>query len=227
MESKTRLRQNLNEQIFCHENKGIFLILILLIAVVCVEVIIVDRAMVDYINTGMVHSSSSSSSVTTARKKGIIQQRKDTMRILNNVNINKSNSKADNKNNEVKSSMKSIKEILQDSVISITKEEEMLIPSVKDIEQLYGSGPKIIGLETCKIFRESVPRSETLIGPAGLFNTGTNLIDVSLENNCHIPERVKKYGQHSPGMRKHVPWGKHNPVGKVKKCENNIFDSNY
>jgi len=206
MKSKARPRKNLIDQVFSHENRGIFLILILLIVVVCVEVIIVDRAMVNFVSTNIVHSGSSSSSVTTIRKNG--------MRILNNIN-DKSMTEADNENNEVRSSMsmKSIKEILQESGISITKEEEILIPSIKDIEELYGSGPKIIGLETCKTFRESVPRSETLIGPAGLFNTGTNLIDLSLENNCYIPERMKKYGKMSLGMRKNVPWGKHNPVG--------------
>ena len=33
-----------------------------------------------------------------------------------------------------------------------------------------------------------------------------------LQDNCYLPERAKKYGNSSTGMRFQVPWGKHSPV---------------
>ena len=53
---------------------------------------------------------------------------------------------------------------------------------------------KIIGLDICEEFQQKVPCWETLIGPAGLFNTGTILIEFSLEANCCILGRILKYG---------------------------------
>jgi hypothetical protein len=55
-----------------------------------------------------------------------------------------------------------------------------------------------------------------MLGSAGMFNTGTNLVTHLLKQNCEIPERVEKYGPHqskeSYGMRWQVQWGKHTPA---------------
>ena len=90
----------------------------------------------------------------------------------------------------------------------VTADEETLksLPLYSDFTDLYGDKPVIVGLDTCKTYRETVPAENRMIGPAGIFNTGTNLFAQLLERNCKIPGR--KGGS---GMRWQVPWGKHTP----------------
>ena len=77
--------------------------------------------------------------------------------------------------------------------------------------------PLIHGLETCEQFQRITSENPTQrrIAPAGLFNTGTNLLSVLLEYNCQNPHRVAKF--HGNAKRGHgnewqVPWGKHLPA---------------
>jgi hypothetical protein len=61
-----------------------------------------------------------------------------------------------------------------------------------------------------------------MLGAAGIFSTGTNLVTHLLKRNCYIPERAEKYGfetatKEQLGMRWQVPWGKHTPADyKIK-----------
>jgi len=80
------------------------------------------------------------------------------------------------------------------------------VPTWDQITALFGPSPRIVGLETCEDFRRSVPASRRMIGPAGLFNTGTNLASQLIDKNCHIVGR-----EHGNGMEWQVPWGKHTP----------------
>ncbi|KAL7536427.1 hypothetical protein ACHAXR_007153 [Thalassiosira sp. AJA248-18] len=78
------------------------------------------------------------------------------------------------------------------------------------------ASPIIHGLETCQAFQNitsSIP-SQRRIAPAGLFNTGTNLLSVLLEYNCQNPHRVEKFGnaKRGHGNEWEVPWGKHTPA---------------
>merc|ERR1719148_665931 len=50
-----------------------------------------------------------------------------------------------------------------------------------------------------------------MIGPAGIFNTGTNLLASILANQCTIPD-PDKGSKARKGMLWQVPWGKHNPI---------------
>ena len=71
-------------------------------------------------------------------------------------------------------------------------------------------------------YRNSViPSHDVYIGPAGLFNTGTFLLDHGLHHYCHITKRraVTKYDTNPNHHKKwkfgtlfQVPWGKHNPA---------------
>jgi hypothetical protein len=46
------------------------------------------------------------------------------------------------------------------------------LPSIQDIDQLYGSKARIYGLENaCPIFRANVQAEERIVAPAGMFNT--------------------------------------------------------
>jgi len=72
---------------------------------------------------------------------------------------------------------------------------------------MYGKvSPLVIGLDTCARFRdEQTPGAKVFAAPAGLFNTGTNLLETLLLQNCKMRD-----GRHAHLWQ--VPWGKHNPV---------------
>lgn len=88
------------------------------------------------------------------------------------------------------------------------------LPTWSQIQRLFGDRPRILGLETCQAFRESVDPSVKFFGIAGTFNTGTNLLSELMTQNCQITERMKVYGNQSKGMRWQVPWGKHYPASQ-------------
>lgn len=102
-------------------------------------------------------------------------------------------------------------QILRKAGIEITPDIESIIPTWSEVTSLYGSKPKIMGLETCAAFRSSVPVTEAMIGPSGIFNTGTNLLAQLLDKQCIMPNR-NKGSKSARGMLWQVPWGKHNPI---------------
>lgn len=86
------------------------------------------------------------------------------------------------------------------------------LPTWRAVVDHYGSHPIIRGLETCQKYRDKVPEVRRMLGAAGMFSSGTNLVTQLLKNNCQIPARVKQYGinatREEHGMRWQVPWGK-------------------
>jgi hypothetical protein len=100
--------------------------------------------------------------------------------------------------------------------VKLTDEIRSSLPPISDLEEMYGSEPVIIGLEKCEEFREKYGPKEAVIAPAGMFNTGTNLLDALLRNNCEISEKKRNksyiFGGKNPFIRYQVPWGKHQPV---------------
>ena len=109
-------------------------------------------------------------------------------------------------------------EILKNSDVDVSPEDIELLPTWGEVKSLYGSEPIIIGLETCAKFRETVPAEDMYIAPAGMFNTGTNLLANNLAQFCRLPKReaVTKHDQTPGHGRKwkagtmfQVPWGKH------------------
>jgi hypothetical protein len=97
------------------------------------------------------------------------------------------------------------------------------IPTWSQVTALYGSEPILVGLETCEAFRNSGDPAEHLLAVAGSFNTGTNLLAELLIANCHMPARMKKYGEENRGVRWQVPWGKHTPVDDEQIRKNHKF----
>lgn len=112
-----------------------------------------------------------------------------------------------------------IVKIIMDAGISFNRidDADLLqeLPLWSEITSLYGSEPILHGLSegNCQRFQEHSDKGEHLIGTAGTFNSGTNLLSELLIDNCMMPERMKKYGQKSRGIRWQVPWGKHSPAG--------------
>ena len=97
--------------------------------------------------------------------------------------------------------------ILEASGINITDDIFARLPTWDIIQSMYGPSPVIYGIETCSAFQRSIPKNEAYIGPAGTFNTGTNLLADLLPKYCYIESDVKR-----SGMLWQVPWGKHNPI---------------
>ena len=104
------------------------------------------------------------------------------------------------------------------------------LPTWKTIQTLFGTGPRILGLERCEEFRNSIDPTVRFFGIAGTFNTGTNLLAELMIQNCQITERMEKYGKQSKGIRWQVPWGKHFPATRrgthVTKTDKDVPHSN-
>ena len=48
------------------------------------------------------------------------------------------------------------------------------LPSLEEIQSMYGAQPRILGLDRCEEFRATVKPEHRLMGPAGLFNSVSN-----------------------------------------------------
>jgi hypothetical protein len=88
------------------------------------------------------------------------------------------------------------------------------IPLWSDIERLYGTKfPNILGLEHCSHYRNTVPKSQQWIAPAGLFHTGTNLLASLMNSSCRrVGSNSNSSISSSSFFRGQVPYGKHNPL---------------
>ena len=78
-----------------------------------------------------------------------------------------------------------------------------ILDNIKHSGDRQNAAPIIHGLDTCQAFQNktSSDPSQRRIAPAGLFNTGTNLLSVLLEFNCQNPNRVQKF--HGNAKRGH------------------------
>jgi len=90
---------------------------------------------------------------------------------------------------------------LMEQGIDIPEDQREEIPSWKNITDLFGTEPVILGLETCEAYRKAVYPIQRIITTAGMFNTGTNLFTPFFANNCD--------GFFLKALLQ-VPWGKHN-----------------
>jgi len=103
-------------------------------------------------------------------------------------------------NPDIKEDVDKIIALLKDAGVysTLTAEELSSLPSWNHVEALYGQQPVIVGSERCAEYRETVKLEDRYVGIAGLFNTGTNLLDV------HYHKNIKGIGK-----LWQVPWGKH------------------
>ena len=114
-----------------------------------------------------------------------------------------------------------IKDVFSKAGIKLSEAQLNEFPTWGEIREEAGDAPIIVGLETCEVFRNSIPPVNRSIGSLGMFNSGTNLVTKLVKQNCIIPERVDYYGWkpdfdkyhmgplEAHGMRWQVPWGKH------------------
>ena len=123
----------------------------------------------------------------------------------------------DKSSNAEDASKERVLRILRDAGVSeeTLQRHSAQLPTWDQVTAQYGNQPVLRGLESCAVFRETVPAVRRMLGAAGMFSTGTNLVTQLLKHNCQIPERVEAFGQDATkeqhGMRWQVPWGKHTP----------------
>ena len=112
-----------------------------------------------------------------------------------------------------------IVKILTAANVEIDEELAEQLPTWNDIVSMYGDKPVIHGLETCEAYRDTVKPEKRMLGPAGMFNTGTNLLFELMKVNCDIKEAryapsvdpsipLRYREPRRNGMRWQAPWGK-------------------
>jgi hypothetical protein len=75
------------------------------------------------------------------------------------------------------------------------------LPTWKEVTDLYGDEPRIYGLDQCQVFQEHSDRADHFVSTAGTFNSGTNLMAELLIANCHMQDRMDKFGAQNRGIR--------------------------
>ena len=88
-----------------------------------------------------------------------------------------------------------VADILRQAGATVTDTAYPQLPTLPQVQAQYGSEPIIYGLEHCDDFRDRIPAVRRMLGPAGMFSTGTNLVTHLLKRNCYIPERLEAYGE--------------------------------
>ncbi len=80
----------------------------------------------------------------------------------------------------------------------LSEEDLKKLPTWEQVVDRVGNdGPKILGLETCKTYRDRVPQGKRRLGVAGPFNSGTHYLHEVMGNNCiyKIPGKTTKGNQ--------------------------------
>ncbi len=67
----------------------------------------------------------------------------------------------------------------------LSPEDRSLLPTWDQVVERVGNdGPRILGLDTCKAYREHVPQGKRKLGVAGPFSSGTHYLNEVLRKNC-------------------------------------------
>ena len=69
--------------------------------------------------------------------------------------------------------------------------QQATLPSIEEIQSMYGNHSYIVGLERCDEYRDSISPKDRIMGPAGIFNSATNLLNRLLKINCVNQDRVQ------------------------------------
>mmetsp|Transcript_4670 Transcript_4670/g.7218 ORF Transcript_4670/g.7218 Transcript_4670/m.7218 type:complete len:406 (+) Transcript_4670:214-1431(+) len=125
---------------------------------------------------------------------------------------------ADRHDNSNNTSTNEVIDYFRRAGVELDNESIERLPTWSQIESLIGKKPVFRGLDTCETFRNNVPPLSRMLGSAGMFNSGTNLVTRLMKENCVIPERFNKYSpdpkasKEDYGIRWQCPWGKHTPA---------------
>lgn len=102
------------------------------------------------------------------------------------------------------------RQLLRYANTSLPENDVLSLPKWQEVEDMFGIKPRILGLENCKAYRRQVPEIlDRMIAPAGVFNSGTNLLFIMLEKNCKVkPLHNQSRGRFKIGVGRQVNWGK-------------------
>jgi hypothetical protein len=156
-----------------------------------------------YIMKRLGESSSTDDVISTTSLAEIQSQSGDKNK---NNNSNNNDNKIVDSNNPIAGREKIIK-IITDAGISFDPVEDAdlieELPLWSEVTEMYGTEPVLHGFNegNCQRFQAQSDPGEHFLGTAGTFNTGTNLMSELLIANCMMPERMKKYGSTSRGVR--------------------------
>jgi hypothetical protein len=77
------------------------------------------------------------------------------------------------------------------------------LPPWQQVVENYGRGPVILGMDRCQAYRDAVPPEQRVVGPSGMFSTGTNLFFALFIFNCRpAPFNVTESMNANAGRRK-------------------------
>eukprot|EP00797_Seminavis_robusta_P019290 Sro2910_g340100.2 (520) ;mRNA; f:4411-5971 len=100
----------------------------------------------------------------------------------------------------------------------LSEETYHQLPSWGNITSMYGVEPRLMNHDQCEAFNQGTEEelARKFLAVAGMFNTGTNLLEDTLRDNCVLPKKQKRFGRKKTGMRAQVPYGKHTPPKDAK-----------
>ena len=101
-----------------------------------------------------------------------------------------------------------LRKILLAANVNVSEYSTSSLPTWEEATTKFGSKPILHGLDTCQVYKDSVALKDRYVGPAGTFNSGTNLLAQTLMANCQL--RMNKRGKQD-GIEWQVNWGKHQP----------------
>lgn len=73
-------------------------------------------------------------------------------------------------------------EYFRQAGVELDDESIKKLPTWEQVESIIGDEPVILGLERCSDFRSNVPPLRRMLGSAGMFNSGTNLVSETLRH---------------------------------------------
>ena len=111
-------------------------------------------------------------------------------------------------------------QIMKMADVNLTEEVLEALSSWEQVVDRFGPEPKILGLETCQAFNAKVPQEKRQLAPAGMFNSGTNLLFQLLQKNCKVHPQAPGMGR---GIDWQVNWGKHQ--SPRFRFENKIYEN--
>ncbi|VEU35676.1 unnamed protein product [Pseudo-nitzschia multistriata] len=108
---------------------------------------------------------------------------------------------------DIEDDLKPILKILEQGGYDVSEKNKGIdrskLPRWSEVLAAYGP-PRVVGLEFCQHYRDVVPPHKRNMAPAGMFNSGTNLLAQLLHANCDFSLRSKVlwqpiWGKHFPG----------------------------
>jgi hypothetical protein len=99
-------------------------------------------------------------------------------------------------------------QILRDAGVSEDTLQQHMdeLPTYRTVTEQYGDQPVLLHSTSCQQYRDAVSPENRMLGAAGMFSTGTNLVTQLLKQNCVIPERVIKYGVNATKEQHGMRW---------------------